>query len=359
MKERLHQGDHLLYWLGQALEQYFGPFRLLTSHLFLGGLSTILCFGLSFYLLPKLMGLLPTDRGRAHAIQSGASKGKPTGAGVIFVSIFAFIQLIMLPPSVQAWGILLVTFLEMLSGYFDDRSVDSWGEYKKALFDAVLAIGAATLLCEMQDVQMWLPFTTTTFMIPPIVFIPLAAILIWAAINCTNCSDGVDGLSATLSVLAFASLGSILYFVVGHKDISNYLRLPHFQDGAVWGIMAFSMVGCMLGYLWYNANPSILLMGDAGSRAIGFLLGVFVIKSGNPFTIFIVSAVLLVNGGTGLVKVALLRFLKFSLFKTIRFPLHDHVRHNKGWSNTQVLVRFSLIQVMLVIVLLVTLLKVR
>lgn len=349
----------MLYWLGQALENYFGPFRLLTSYSFLSGLSTILCFGLTFFLLPTLMRLLPTDRGRAHAVQSGASKGKPTGAGVIFVSIFTLVQLILLPPSLQALGILALTFLAMLSGYFDDRSVDSWGEYKKALLDVFLAVAASALLCGMQDIQIWLPFTTTTFMISPIVFIPFSAILIWTSINCTNCSDGVDGLSGTLSVLAFATLGALLYFVVGHKDIAKYLLLPHYQDGALWGMMAFSMVGCILGYLWYNANPSILLMGDAGSRALGFLLGVFVIKSGNPFTILIVSSVLLVNGGTGLLKVALLRFLKFSLFRTIRFPLHDHVRHNKGWSNTQVLVRFTLIQAMVVIVLLVTLLKVR
>lgn len=349
----------MLYWLGQSLEHYYGPFRLLTSHLFISGFSTVLCFILTFFLLPRLMGLLPTDRGRAHAIQSGVSKGKPTGAGVIFVSIFTLVQLFLLPPSLQAWGVLALTFMAMLSGYFDDRSVDSWGEYKKALLDVFLAVGASALLCQMQDVTMWLPFTAKTFMVTPSVFIPLGAVLIWTSINCTNCSDGVDGLSGTLSVLAFSTLASLLYFVLGHKDISAYLLLPHYQDGAIWGMMAFSMVGCILGYLWYNANPSMLLMGDAGSRALGFLLGVFVIKSGNPFTILIVSAVLLVNGGTGLVKVALLRFLKLSLFRTIRFPLHDHVRHNKGWSNTQVLVRFSLIQVMLVIVLLGILLKVR
>lgn len=349
----------MLYWLGQNLAHHYGPFRLFTSHLFLGGLSTLLCFVLTFLLLPKLMGLLPTDRGRAHAIQSGASKGKPTGAGVIFVSIFALVQFVLLPPSFQAWGITAMTFLAMLSGYYDDRSVDSWGEYKKAFLDVLLAVGASALLCNMQDVLIWLPFTTTTLTIPPMVSIPLSSILIWTSINCTNCSDGVDGLSGTLSVLAFATLGALLYFVVGHKDIANYLLVPHYQDGAVWGMMAFSMVGCIFGYLWYNANPSILLMGDAGSRALGFLLGVIVIKSGNPFTILIVSTVLLVNGGTGLLKVALLRFFKFSIFKTIRFPLHDHARHNKGWSNTQVLVRFSLIQVMILTVLLVTLLKVR
>lgn len=105
----------MLYWLGRSLQEYFGPFRLLTSHLFLGGLGTILCFILSFYLLPKLMGLLPTDRGRAHAVQAVASKGKPTGAGLIFVSIFTFVQIVLLPPSLQAWGIAALTFIAMLT----------------------------------------------------------------------------------------------------------------------------------------------------------------------------------------------------------------------------------------------------
>jgi phospho-N-acetylmuramoyl-pentapeptide-transferase len=100
-------------------------------------------------------------------------------------------------------------------------------------------------------------------------------------------------------------------------------------------------------------------MGDAGSRALGFLLGVFVIKTGNPFIIFIVSGVLLINGGTGLVKVALLRFFRISIFKDVRFPLHDHARKNRQWSNTQVLVRFTLIQTVITLVFIMLLLKVR
>lgn len=305
------------------------------------------------------MNKLPRDRGRAHAVQSNAAQGKPTGAGIIFVSIFIFVELILLPPSWQSWSILALTFLAMISGWLDDKSINSWGEYKKGLIDLVLSGAAAVALCQLQDVEVWLPFTRANLVLSPLVFIPLATVLIWTTINTTNCTDGVDGLSSTLISIAFTSLGALLYFVLGHKEISKYLLLPHYQDGAVWGMMAFSMVGCVMGYLWYNANPSILLMGDAGSRALGFLLGVFVIKTGNPFTILIVSAVLLINGGTGLVKVALLRFFRISLFKSIRFPLHDHVRHNKGWSNPQVLVRFSLIQAMMTLVLLVLLLKIR
>lgn len=247
----------------------------------------------------------------------------------------------------------------MLSGWLDDKSVTSWGEYKKGLIDLFLSGAAAVLLSGMTDVEIWLPLTAQLFLIPLWLFIPLATVLLWATINSTNCSDGVDGLSGTLTAFAFTTLGGLLYFILGHKEIAQYLLLPHYADGATFGMMAFSMVGCILGYLWYNANPSILLMGDAGSRALGFLLGVFVIKSGNPFCILIVSAVLMVNGGTGLVKVAIMRFFKVAFLKNIRFPLHDHVRHNRGWSNTQVLVRFALVQVMITLILLILLIKVR
>lgn len=349
----------MLYLLGEFLEGYFGPFRLLTSRLFLGGFSVLFCWILTFWLLPKLMGKLPRDRGRAHAVQAGAAQGKPTGAGVIFVTIYCLVQLLALPPSFQAMSIVALTYLAMLSGWFDDKALVSWSEYKKGLIDLVLAAAATAVLIELKPMEVWLPFTKETLTIPVWLAIPFGTVLIWTAINSTNCTDGVDGLSGTLSAIAFTSLGGLLYFGIGHKEIATYLLLPHYQDGSTWGIMAFSMVGAIMGYLWYNAHPSILLMGDAGSRAMGFLLGVFVLKSGNPFTIFIVSAVLLVNGGTGLLKVALLRFVKISIFKTIRFPLHDHVRHNKGWSNPQVLVRFSVIQAMMTLVMVVLLLKIR
>jgi phospho-N-acetylmuramoyl-pentapeptide-transferase len=211
----------------------------------------------------------------------------------------------------------------------------------------------------MKSVVIWLPFTKMTLTLAPVIFIPLASVLLWTTINATNCTDGVDGLPGTLVSLAFIAIGGLLYFVLGHEKISGYLLLPHIPDGASWAIMAFSMVGCLAGYLWYNAHPSQLLMGDAGSRALGFLLGVLVIVSGNPFVVFVVSAVLLVNGGTGLLKVALLRFTKIAIFKNIRFPLHDHFRHKRGWSNPQVLVRFTLVQAMLSIILLVLMVKVR
>lgn len=349
----------MIYLLGEYLSQFYGPFRLLTSHLFLCGLSVLSCFTLSFFLLPRLMNKLSKDRGRNHAVQAAAAAGKPTGTGVIFISLFVLIEFLFLPWSIETAGVLLLTFGAMMSGWLDDKAVVSWGEYKKGLIDMVLAIAAAFLLSGLKDVEIWLPFTSQMFLVPLWLFVPLATILLWATINSTNCTDGVDGLSGTLTAFAFTSLGSLLYFILGHKQIAAHLLLPHYPDGANWGMMAFSIVGCILAYLWYNANPSVLLMGDAGSRALGFLLGVFVIKTGNPLCILIVSTVLMVNGGTGIVKVAIMRFFKIPFLKNIRFPLHDHMRHNKGWSNTQVLVRFGLVQVVITLTLMIFLIKVR
>jgi phospho-N-acetylmuramoyl-pentapeptide-transferase len=350
----------LLYALGHWLHGVYGPFRLLTSHSFLGGVGIVACAALTWILLPKLaFQILPRDRGRAFAHDAKASEGKPTGAGVIFVAIFLMVQLLVLPPSPEAYGILALTAAACWFGFADDRSKLAWGEYKKGLIDLIISAAAAAILCHLKPIIVWLPFTKVTMTLPPLVFIPLASVLLWTTINATNCTDGVDGLSGTLVSLAFIAIGGLMYFVLGHEKISEYLLLPHIPDGASWAIMAFSMVGCLAGYLWYNAHPSQLLMGDAGSRALGFLLGVLVIASGNPFMVFVVSSVLLVNGGTGLVKVALLRFTKIAIFKNIRFPLHDHFRHKRGWSNPQVLVRFTLVQSILSIILIVLLVKVR
>jgi phospho-N-acetylmuramoyl-pentapeptide-transferase len=305
------------------------------------------------------MHKLPTDRGREFAVDAAKSVGKPTGAGIIFVSIFLVVQLLVLPPKFETLSILLLTFFAMMTGWLDDKSDIAWGRVLKGSLDLALCIVTMLVITRLEPFLVWFPFTKFTWLVPAWVSIPCGTVLIWVAINSTNCSDGVDGLSGTLATIALTALGGMMYFILGHAQISSYLLLPHYPNGAVWAIMAFSMVGTLIGYLWYNAYPSILLMGDAGSRAIGYLLGVFIIQTGNPFLIFIVSGVLLINGGTGLVKVALLGVFKIAIFKNIRFPLHDHVRHNHGWSASQVLMRFSILQLMLTIVLMILLIKIR
>lgn len=348
----------MLYQLGLLLTPSFGPFRLFTSFLFLTVFGTLLSFALTLIALPRFHVLLPNDRGREFAVQSKAAKGKPTGSGLIFMSIFCLVSFLVVPLRQEQVTVLVLTFLAMLSGFVDDRSSHPWSEYTKAFMDLGLALAAALVLVGSRS-RIWLPFVTGEFHLPAWLFIPIAVIILWTSINSTNCTDGVDGLSSSLVLLGLLSIGSFLYLVVGNSEISAHLLLPHYPDAAIWSVMIFVLVGCLSGYLWYNAYPSEILMGDAGSRAIGFFLGIAILIARNPFLILIVSTVILVNGGTGLLKVSLLRFLNVRIFHTVRFPLHDHFRNVRDWSNTQVLIRFSLIQILLIIVLFGMFIKVR
>jgi phospho-N-acetylmuramoyl-pentapeptide-transferase len=353
------EGILMLYLLGEFLIDYFGPARLLTSHLNLIILGLTAGFVGVIYLLPKLLRFLPLDRGREYAIDAESSVGKPTGAGVVFIPVFLLLAVLVVPPDARILAILFLTLAAMVSGFLDDKSRHPWGELSKGLLDLGLALAAAFLLYSSEVRTIWLPFTNTLFETPMWFYVPLATTLIWVSINTTNCSDGVDGVSSTLVLIALLCTGTFLYLIVGHADFSSYLLLPHYVTSAKWAITSFTLVGSLAGYLWYNAYPSHVLMGDAGSRALGFIMGVMIMNTGNPFLILIVASVIIINGGTGLVKVGLLRFFKIRIFHTIRFPLHDHFRKDLNWSNTQVLIRFALIQVLVTIALIGITVKVR
>ena len=354
----------MIYIFASWLREFFSPARLLQSHTVLITLSLFVGFLLTVLLLPKFYKWLPHDRGREYTATAEAAKGKPTGSGVVFITIFVFIAFLFVPLDWAQIVIIVLTWLTMLTGYLDDRSVKSWGEYRKALLDLILSIAAAFTLyyaCRHDDgnIYFWLPFTTKPIAVAEWLYIIIAVIIIWASINTTNCTDGVDGLSSTLVLIGLITLGIIFYFILGHTVIAKYLLVPHLADGAQWAILVFALAGVLMGYLWHNAFPSKVLMGDAGSRALGFFIGVCVMVTGNPFLLLATSSIIFVNGGMGLLKVALLRFFKIKIFSTIRFPLHDHMRQKRNWSATQVLVKFMILQLLITMVILGIVFKVR
>ena len=195
--------------------------------------------------------------------------------------------------------------------------------------DDLFQIGCIGLIKSIDNFD---PTIGVKFYIPPVLFFILTIILVWAAINVTNCSDGVDGLSGTLTIITLVTI-----YVIDQIR-GNETQFPYI-------ILLF--VVCILGYLWYNATPSRLMMGDAGSRAMGIFISLAVLKTGSPFLFLLVALILILDGGLGLVKVALLRFLKIHIFANTTMPLHDHVRKKIGWSNTQTVFRFAIIQIVI------------
>ena len=349
----------MIPWLGEILLPFFGPFRLFTSRVLLIGFSVTAGALATWYLLPRLWHMLPRDHGRTDAVAADESIGKPVGAGLIFTLIYTAICLLAVPFSARGIELLGCTLLAMGEGILDDRSRTGWSEYRLAAVDFVISLLGAAVLCQLRPVTMWLPILKAPFLVPAWIFMPGACALIWLSINATNCTDGVDGLSGSLSSIALFYLGVILYAVVGHPDIARYLQVPHYPEAVSYAMLCFPMVGCLAGYLWHNAHPSAVLMGDAGSRPIGFLLGTLVLGTGNPVLLIVVAGVVCANGATGLFKMALMRFFKIGIFTRVRYPLHDHARQRLGWSNTQVLLRFVLLQAIGTPVLLLLILKVR
>jgi len=177
----------------------------------------------------------------------------------------------------------------------------------------------------------------------------------------------VDGLAGTLTVITLVILAVMLYVVIGYKPVAHYFLLPCNPEAARWAILVMIAAGGFGGYLWYNAEPSKILMGDAGSRFLGILVGSAVLVTGNPFLVLALSPIVLVNGGGGLAKLVLLRIAKRigmdigedNMIRQVRFPLHDHCKKRLGWSNAQVLMRFTLLQLVVMPILLIILIKVR
>lgn len=293
-------------------------------------LVPMLCsFLIAFFSLKFFKRILPKDQGRAFAVNGALSEGKPRGAGIIFVTSFTLCTALFYPLDIENIIYLVLVYAAMLSGYFDDAAETPWGNLKKGLIDLVISLGIAFTYYFYNGSQVKLYITNSTFTIPAPLFIILAGVLVWTAINVTNCTDGVDGLCGSL--------------------VMTVLLPPAFmvtKSGAADMLLPMIMFVTLAAYLWFNCSPSQMLMGDAGSRALGVFLAVMFLKTAAPFAFIPMAIVIILDGGLGLLKLSFRRFLKIKNFmEGIRTPLHDHARKNKGWSDTQVVIRFTILQI--------------
>ena len=287
-------------------------------------------FGLTCFFIAKFADRLPKDGGREFAHDGKLSAGKPRGAGLIFILVFVGAAFIFAPMSLELLIYLILVTVEMLTGYLDDAAEHPWGELRKGLLDLAVAVILAVTYLSFNPNTIWLAIPGMPLTIPPVLFGALIVVLVWGSVNVTNCADGVDGLSGTLVIITLATF-YIIDHLLGSGDDFNVL------------ILMFAV--CILGYLWYNATPSLLMMGDAGSRAMGVFISIAALKSESPVLYVPVAVVLILDGGLGLLKLTLIRVRHVHILKNVRTPLHDHVRKNMGWSNTQTLFRFAIIQI--------------
>lgn len=304
--------------------------------------SVILPIIVCSVLLALFKDKLPKDQGREFAFNGKLSAGKVRGAGIIFVCAFILVSffLILLPANfaslanLEYYFYLILIFLGMLSGYLDDSAETPWGEYKKGIIDLVISALTAINFVYFNPDILSISFFGMSLNIHPIIFAVIGTVLVWMLINATNCSDGIDGFCGSLTIVSLISIMAANSVLVVDDSRINYLIVI--------------MISTLIPYLWKNAEPSTMMMGDAGSRALGLFLCICIFKTGNILLVVPLCFMLCLDGLLGIVKVSLIRFLKIkNAFKNIRTPLHDHFRKNKGWSNTQVIFRFCMIQALI------------
>lgn len=296
------------------------------------GIGAIVVFALTILGLVFFKDKLPADEGRDFAVDGKLSKGKPRGAGIVFVLAFVIGSFLFAPFSPEYLIYILLVAIEMMTGYLDDRAKKPWGRLKKGLLDLLVSLALAFTYLHYNGNVLMIGPHIGSFAIPLWLYYLIIVAATWLMINAVNCADGVDGLSGTLTII------SLLSFVIADFSLEKFSRFSF--------IILFFLIA-VLAYLWMNAGPSLLMMGDAGSRAMGIFISIVAFKSGMPILLIPFAFVLIVDGAIGLFKVTIIKITKKKDFmKKLRTPIHDHVRKNlkTNWSNNQCVTRFAIVQ---------------
>ena len=292
--------------------------------LFIGSaVSSLLSFILTFLcmkFLPLGETLLGHDRGRLYAAGSEVNIGKPTGVGFYFVLVSVVVSVIFTFSGSSYLFTVILVLLSMLFGFLDDRSKNPWGEYIKGALDFLIAGIGAAVFTVFYGTDVIIGLTGTPVHIPGWLFFILAVTLIIVSVNATNATDGVDGLSGTLTILTlctFMTAGAI------NGTLSDH--------GLIRGLV---LIFALIAYLIFNFNPSKVLMGDAGSRALGFFIAFYAIYIKIPFAYLIICLPFLIDGGLSILKITIGRLTKkkIIILKNVTTPIHDHLKKRKGFS---------------------------
>ncbi|PKP75353.1 MAG: phospho-N-acetylmuramoyl-pentapeptide-transferase [Alphaproteobacteria bacterium HGW-Alphaproteobacteria-6] len=357
----------MLYWLSSLSEggDVFNLFRYIT---FRAGAAffTALLFGFLFG--QPLIGFLRRTQKKGQPIREDgpeghfAKAGTPTMGGLLILSaLFAGTLLWARLDNPYVWIVLGVTAGFGLIGFADDyakvtrqstRGTSSLTRFLLGLVIAALAAWAAAQVhpAALSD-RLALPVFKTVLIDLGLLFVPFAMIVIVGAANAVNLTDGLDGLAVMPVMIAAGTLGVIAYFV-GNFNFSDYLGL-HFVPGT-GEILVFcaALIGGGLGFLWYNAPPAAVFMGDTGSLALGGALGAIAVVTKHEIVLAIVGGLFVVEALSVIIQV--LYFKRTGRRVFLMAPIHHHFE-KKGWAEPQIVIRFWIISLILALIGLATL----
>ncbi|OKL45399.1 phospho-N-acetylmuramoyl-pentapeptide-transferase [Pseudovibrio exalbescens] len=358
----------MLYFLGELADQFsaLNVFRYITFRTG-GAIMTALLF--VFLFGPKIISALRLRQGKGQPIREDGpeshlltKKGTPTMGGLMIMSGMIVATLLWANlANPYTWIVLGVTVGFGLIGFYDDYQKVSQASHKGFSGKIRLALefliaGLAAFAVTMLDTapfstSIGFPFFKELTINLGVFFIPFAAFVMVGAGNAVNLTDGLDGLAIVPVMIAAASFALIAY-LTGNAVFSEYLQIHHVPGTGELAVLCGAVIGAGLGFLWFNAPPAAIFMGDTGSLALGGMLGAIAVAAKHEIVLAIIGGLFVLEAVSVIVQVASFRLTGKRVFKMA--PIHHHFEH-LGWTESQVVIRFWIIAVVLALVGLATL----
>ena len=316
--------------------------------------ATALLIGL--LLGPKFISWLRATQGKGQPIRADgpqshlAKRGTPTMGGLlILISVSISVLLWMNLANPYVWACLLVTAGFGLIGWLDDYDKVKKAHHaglsgKMRLTLEFLIAGVATwLIVRTGGTELHLPFVKETVANLGWFYIVFGAFVIVAFGNAVNLTDGLDGL-ATMPVIIASLAFLLIAYLVGNAKFANYLGIPHVPGAGDLTVLLMAIIGAGLAFLWFNAPPAAVFMGDTGSLALGGALGAISVATHHEFVLAIVGGIFVVEALSVVIQVAVYKRTGKRVF--LMAPIHHHFEH-LGWSEPTVVIRFWIISFVL------------
>ncbi len=355
---------HLLYPLHQTIS-LFNVFRYLT---FRTAYAVVTALVLSLVIAPLVIRLLQRyqigQMIREEGPKSHQSKaGTPTMGGVLILATTVIGTLLWANlTSPYVWIALLATFLFGAIGFWDDylktsrRSNAGWRATHKFTAEIVAAAVVAGLLLSLDDpdgiaTRLTVPFFKQVWPDLGWWYLPFVIFVIVGTSNAVNLTDGLDGLAIGPFIVATFAYAGIVY-VAGHVGFAEYLNIVYVRGAGEAAVFCGALLGASLGFLWFNAYPAQVFMGDVGSLALGGALGTIAVIAKHELLLLLIGGLFVIETLSVIVQVASFKLTGKRVFRMA--PLHHHFEE-KGWQEPKVIVRFWIIAIALALLSLSTL----
>jgi phospho-N-acetylmuramoyl-pentapeptide-transferase len=337
----------------------FNAFSYITLRAIMGALTAL---SLSLFLGPKLIrrltyrqiGQTVRDDGPQTHLQKA---GTPTmGGTLILLAILASTLLWSNLRSIYVWVVVGVTITYGLIGFADDyrklvqKNPKGLSAREKLFWQSIVALAAAGVLYATadtpQETALLIPYLKDVMIPLGLLFIPFTYLVIVGTSNAVNLTDGLDGLAIMPSVLVGGALG-IFAYAAGNAIFARYLGIPHVVGAGELLVFCAALAGAGLGFLWFNAYPAQVFMGDIGALALGGALGAVAVIVRQELVLLIMGGIFVAETVSVMMQVASFRLTGKRIFRMA--PLHHHFEL-KGWAEPKVIVRFWIITVILVLI---------